>query len=120
VLAVAAAAWWALFLLLAARHLLPAARRAMGWAALAVGVLLAISGASAAYRLWTVDFRREAVVVASAPVDVRFEPTSAGTVHFRAMTGSRLRLLGERDGWVQVARPDGLRGWVERDAVASL
>jgi SH3-like domain-containing protein len=51
---------------------------------------------------------------------VRFEPTSAGTVHFRAMTGSRLRLLGERDGWVQVARPDGLRGWVERDAVASL
>jgi tetratricopeptide (TPR) repeat protein len=120
VLAVAAAAWWTVFLLLAGRHLLPAARRPMGWAALAAGVLFAISGASAAYRLWTVDLRREAVVVASAPVAVRFEPTSAGTVHFRAVTGSRLRLLGERDGWVQVARPDGLRGWVERDAVASL
>src|SRR5262249_40982996 len=53
VLAVAAAAWWALFLLLAARHLLPAARRAIGWAALAVGVLLAISAASAPYPLWT-------------------------------------------------------------------
>ena len=119
-LAVAAAAWWAFFLLLAARHLLPAARRPVGWAALAAAVLLAVSGASAAYRLWTVDFRREAVVVASAPVAVRFEPTAGGTVHFRAMTGSRLRLLSERDGWVQVARPDGLRGWVERDAVASL
>jgi tetratricopeptide (TPR) repeat protein len=120
VLAVAAAAWWALLVLLAARHLLPAARRAMGWAALAAGVLFAVSSASVAYRLWTVDFRREAVVVASTPVAVRFEPTSAGTVHFRAVTGSRLRLIGERDGWVQVARPDGLRGWVERDAVASL
>jgi tetratricopeptide (TPR) repeat protein len=121
VLVVAAAAWWALFLLLAARHVLPAARRALGWAVLAAGVLFAVSGTSAAYRLWTVDFRREAVVVASTPVAVRFEPTSGGTVHFRAMTGSQLRLLGdERDGWVQVARPDGLRGWVERDAVGSL
>ena len=45
---------------------------------------LRVSGASAAYRLATVDLRREAVVVASAPVAVRFEPTSAGTVHFRA------------------------------------
>jgi len=117
---VAAAAWWALFLLLALRHLLPATRRPAGWGAVAAGVVLALAGASAAYRLYTVDLRRMAVVVAPATVAVRFEPTANGTVHFRAKSGATLRLLGEREGWVQVARPDGLRGWVEREAVGEL
>ncbi len=118
--AVAAAAWWLLFLVLAVRQLLAAARRPAGWAALAAGVVLAVAGASAAYRLYTLDLRRMAAVVAPATVAVRFEPTANGTVHFRAKSGTTLRLLGEREGWVQVARPDGLRGWVERDAVGEL
>ena len=117
---VAAAAWWVLFLLLAVRQLLPATRRPAGWAALVAGLVLALAGASAAYRLSTVDLRRTAVVVAPTTVAVRFEPTANGTVHFRAKSGTTLRLFGEREGWVQVARPDGLRGWVERDAVAEL
>jgi len=27
-------------------------------------------------------------------------------------------VLAEREGWAQVARPDGKRGWIARDAIA--
>ena len=63
---------------------------------------------------------RRAVVVAPAEVAVRFEPTPTGTAHFQAKPGTVLRVVTEREGWTQVARGDGLRGWVERAAVAPL
>jgi len=119
-LGAAAVAWWLLALCLIVRRLVPAAARPTWWGAVATGVALLVVGASAVYRLATVDLRRTAVVVTPAEVGVRFEPSSSGTVHFPAKPGTTLRLLGERDGWVQVGRDDGLRGWVERDAVGEV
>jgi len=112
-----ACAWWLLLGLLVAGRFLPAGRRAIFRAAAVAGVALAVLGASAVWRLGTVDLRAAAVVVAPDEVAVRFEPSSGGTVYFQAKPGSTLRLLGTREGWAQVERDDGRRGWVERDAI---
>jgi len=112
-----ASAWWLLMGLLAAGRLLPVARRATSPAAVLAGMALVVFGASALWRLATVDLRAAAVVVAPGEVAVRFEPSSSGTVYFQAKPGNTLRLLGRREGWAQVERDDGRRGWVEHDAI---
>ena len=113
----AGCAWWLLMGLLAAGRFLPAARRATSRAALLAGAALVVLAASASWRLATVDLRPAAVVVAPDEVAVRFEPSSGGTVYFQAKPGTTLRLLGMREGWAQVERDDGHRGWIERDAI---
>jgi tetratricopeptide (TPR) repeat protein len=116
-LAGAAVAWWMLMLLLVVRLAFPAVHRAASRAALAAGIALLVLASSAAYRLRTVDLRPAVVVVAPGETAVRFEPSESGTVHFQVKAGATLRRLGEREGWVQVGRDDGRRGWIERAAV---
>src|SRR6185295_13546681 len=89
---------------------------AIGVAAIALVLLLP----AAVYRLVTIDEANAAVVVAHEQTSVRFEPAAGGTVHFQAKPGSVLRVLGEREGWAQVARRDGRRGWIPRQAIAVL
>ncbi|MCC6765569.1 MAG: BatD family protein [Deltaproteobacteria bacterium] len=105
---------------LSAARLLPNAARAGRAAALAAGIGLAVTGTAAAYRIATVDAPTFAVVVAATDTDVRFEPSANGTAHFTSKPGAVLRVLVEREGWAQVARPDGKRGWIARDAIAEL
>ncbi len=119
-LAAAAAAWWTLMLLLVVRLLRPDARRGAARAALLAGAALVVLGASAAYRLLTVDLPPTVVVVALGETAVRFEPSESGTVHFQVKPGATLRRLGERAGWVQVGRDDGRRGWLASSAVEAL
>lgn len=115
-----AVAWWALMLLLVVRLVRPAARRAAARAAFVAGVAFLLMGASATYRLLAVDLRPTVVVVAPSETAVRFEPSDAGTVHFQVKPGATLRRLGTREGWVQVGRDDGRRGWIERTAVGDV
>lgn len=116
----AALLWWLAVALVVAARLAPGARRVLRRAALAVGVAGAVVLLSFGWRLATVDLRDEAVVVAPEPVTVRFEPSETGTSHYTAAPGSVLRVLGTREGWRQVARGDGARGWVEASALANL
>ncbi len=106
--------------LLIAARLVPSAARSCRVAAIVAAVGLALTGSSAAYRLATVDLPSYAVVVAATDTDVRFEPSESGTSHFTTKPGTVLRILGEREGWAQVTRPDGKRGWVERAAIVAL
>jgi SH3-like domain-containing protein len=101
-------------LLLAGARLAPRSRRAALRTAAVIGIALAALAASAAYRLATLDLPARAVVVGAEEASVRFEPSAAGTEHFRARPGAVLRVLAEREGWAQVARRDGARGWIER------
>jgi len=94
----------------------PGARSAAAVAALALVVVLP----SAAWRLATVDLPAWAVVVGHDEATVRFEPSASGTVHFQAKPGTVVRLLGAREGWAQVERADGRRGWVAQAAVATI
>jgi len=99
---------------------LPTAARASRGVAAVAAVLLALTGSSAVYRLATVDLPTFAVVVAGTDTDVRFEPSANGTAHFTTKPGAVLRVLAEREGWAQVARPDGKRGWIARDAITEM
>ncbi len=111
------AAYALLMLALIVARLVPRARRAARRAAVALGVALVILVTSGAFRLVAVELPRYAVVVAPDERAVRFEPSASGTEHFRIKPGSVLRVLSERDGWSQVARRDGTRGWLEDTAL---
>jgi tetratricopeptide (TPR) repeat protein len=120
-LAVAASVcWWAFWLILTARVLMPRARLGLGRAAVAAGVAYLIVAASLGMRLAEVELRDTAVVVAPSGTTVRFEPSSTGTEHFPAPPGTRLDVSEERDEWLQVRRADGRRGWIPRDTVDRL
>lgn len=116
----ASACFLLLLAALTAARVVPAAARGARIGAAAAGVALVLAGSAAVYRIATVDAPTFAVVVAAQDTDVRFEPSQNGTAHFTSKPGAVLRILGEREGWAQVARPDGKRGWIARDAVAEL
>ena len=105
---------------LVGRRLLPTRERPLTRAATIAGLLLLVVGSSAVYRLLTVDLPAYAVVIAPQGATVRFEPSAGGTAHFEAKTGSVLRVMGTREGWAQVVRPDGTRGWVETNGIERL
>jgi tetratricopeptide (TPR) repeat protein len=109
-----------LMILLAVGRLLPRARRVAVRTTIVAGVVLVVLMGSGAYRLATVDLPTYAVVVAKNETTVRFEPSDNGTAHYAAKPGTVLRILTEREGWAQVARRDGQRGWVEAKALARL
>jgi tetratricopeptide (TPR) repeat protein len=117
---VASLAWWAIWLLLAARLLAPRLRAGLTRAAwVAAALYLAVAG-SLGLRLAEVELRDSAVVVAPGGTSVRFEPSATGTEHFPAAPGTHLDVTEERDDWLQVRRADGLRGWIPRATVERL
>lgn len=119
-LGLASAAYTGLMVLLIVGLLAPGAQRVTRPGALLTALVLFLVASGAGYRLLAIDLPARAVVIAATPATVRFEPSPGGTVHFSAPTGSVLRIVGEREGWVQVARGDGARGWVERATLERL
>ncbi len=117
--ALASAAYALAMLALSLRALRPAAARPAGHAALLLGVVWVLFAASFTWRLWHYDLARTAVVTAG-DVPVRFEPSPDGTTHFVAAEGSLLTVLEEHNGWKQVARSDGRKGWVPSTAVTPI
>jgi tetratricopeptide (TPR) repeat protein len=112
-------AYSALFLLLAARRLLAQRPRWLLYAAEAAGIPLIIGATSLAYQL-IAERQPAAVVVRDGDNAVRFEPAESGTVHYVLKEGSLLQVLETRDGWWQVARCDGRRGWIQSSALETL
>jgi tetratricopeptide (TPR) repeat protein len=102
---------------LAVYRLFPSRPRWLYYTALTLGLVLLLAGASLARRLQGVDWRHEAVVIASGETAARFEPSDTGTVHFVLKQGDQVELKAVRDGWRQVSRCDGRRGWVAATTV---
>jgi len=107
-------------LLLSAHRLWTSRPRWPLYAAAAGAVLLLVTGASLLRRLLSDDWQQQAVVVRSGEVPARFEPADNGTVHFVLKEGTLVRIADVRENWLQVARCDGRRGWIEKEAVAEL
>ena len=116
----ASVCWWAFWLLLAARVMMPRRRLGLGRAAWVSAALYLIVAGSLGLRLAEVELRDTAIVTATGGTSVRFEPSATGTEHFPVSPGTRLDVTEERDGWLQVRRGDGRRGWIPRDAVERL
>ncbi len=117
--AVFVAAWLLCWGLLTARLAAPRQAIALGRAAVAAGVVAVLVGGSFVLRVADLE-AATAVVVAAGETPVRFEPTTAGTVHFVVAPGTRLAVTGARDGWLQVRGADNLRGWISTDSVDTL
>ena len=88
-----------------------------GWGLVA---LLVVLTPSLLQRLWMSDWQRHAIVLAQEDNPVRFEPAPSGTVHFSVTQGTLVQVLDIREDWWQVARCDGRRGWIEKDALEEL
>ena len=109
-----------LLLALAGYQLWPRRPRWLTYLAAALAALVIVSSTSLAEQVLANDWQRQAVVVANGDTPARFEPADNGTVHFTLKEGSLIRILDTRQGWLQIARCDGRRGWLPKDAVEEL
>ncbi len=55
----------------------------------------------------------QAVMIKSS-AEVRFEPNPNATLYYQLKEGTTVDIIGAKDGWLFVKRPDGKRGWVEQ------
>jgi tetratricopeptide (TPR) repeat protein len=115
----AAAAFWAWFLLLAAGEFRPAWRRSLGGARLTAGILsvllAACLGLAAYVRLGEISavvIKREAVV--------RFGPLDESQTAFTLPDGAEVTVLDTKDAWLQIRQASKRVGWVKRDQVVVL
>lgn len=102
------------------RRFLPRGARVLGYVALLWAVGVVIGAGSLGYRVFRIERPSFAVVVAPGDTPVRFEPATDGTQHFVSKQGTKLEVDEEREGWAQVTRCDGRRGWIERSAIEPL
>ncbi len=112
--------WTAFFALLAVARLVPRARVGARRGAIAAGIVTLVLLTSGLARLLTVELPPHVIVVSDRVATIRFEPSTSGAAHFEVKPGAFLRLVAEREGWAQVARSDGRRGWVERKSIEVL
>jgi tetratricopeptide (TPR) repeat protein len=88
----------------------------VGWV---LAILLSMGLALAAswrVTLARIEGGRLAVVLADA-ADVRSGPGEGNAALLDVHEGLTVRVRGEREGWVQVGLPNGVQGWVRRDAL---
>ncbi len=113
------ALWWILGAALAAGFMMPRLREPLRWVVRGSGLVAVAVALFLAYRHQALELRGTALVTA-AGATVRFEPSASGTAHFEAPPGTMLAVSDQRDGWSQVTRRDGRRGWVATDAITLL
>ncbi|MGD9763675.1 MAG: BatD family protein [Candidatus Binatia bacterium] len=114
-------AWLALWAALALRYAVGRRRGgALGYVAAAASVLALAIGLSFGRRMVEIESASRAVVIANEDLPARFEPSATGTEHFIVTPGAGVDVLETRNGWLQVRRADGRRGWLPADAVELL
>ena len=94
-------------------------RRTLLATLLVTGVLALGSGGALAAKLWSQTGRVEAIVL-SDNAYLRSGPGETNPRLAEIHEGLKLRVLGERDDWLQVALPNGLVGWIRRDQVETI
>lgn len=60
---------------------------------------------------------REGGIVTAAITDARFEPLEGATSHYALYEGMKVYIIGSKDDWLKVKRPDGKIGWVPKNDV---
>jgi len=56
-------------------------------------------------------------VVSATSLNMRSGPGTSNPVVSTLPNGTELKILGDRDGWLEVQTPDGQRGWVSGESV---
>ncbi len=110
----AVASVWSFFLLLALGQWQPVKKAALRRYALAVAALALLLCAGLAVALNESRFSASAVIIAREAV-VRAGPLDEAQTAFVVHDGSELKVLDQKDNWLQVALDSSHIGWVRRD-----
>jgi tetratricopeptide (TPR) repeat protein len=112
----AAAAVWLWFLLLAVRQWRPALRPALKSYVPILAMVAALLCGCLADALYEARVIRTAVVI-SGEAEVRHGPLLVSPVAFTARDGAELRVLDQKDEWLEVSAGPRRTGWLRRDQV---
>ena len=111
--------WVLLCALVVATILWPRGRQGLTYGIVVVAVLLAIGMLSVGVRVPEARNKAPAVVVAVS-VEVRSGPGEDYLTEFSLHAGAEIRVLEQRNGWVRIALPGDLQGWMPSEAVENL
>jgi tetratricopeptide (TPR) repeat protein len=112
----AAGAVWIWLLLLAVLQWRPALRPTLRAYVLSIAILAVLLCACAAAALRETRFTRTAIVITGEAV-VRYGPLSESPTAFTVHDGAELRILDQKDEWLQVSTDPRRVGWLRRDQV---
>ena len=111
---VAASAVWLWFFLLALLEWRPAFRRILNGYMLALAVAAAASCLCLAAALYNSHYVRTVIVIAPEAV-VRYGPLEESQSAFTVHDGFELRVLDQKDDWLQVSVDARRTGWLRKD-----
>jgi len=112
----AAGTVWLWLLLLAVLQWRPALRPTLRAYVLTLAVLAGLLVACAAATLRENRFVRIAIVITGEAI-VRYGPLAESPTAFTVHDGAELRVLDQKDDWLQVSTGPGRFGWLRRDQV---
>ena len=112
----AAGAVWLWLLLLAVLQWRPALRPTLRAYVLSLAILAVLLCACAAAALRETRFTRTAIVI-TGDVVVRYGPLAESPTAFTVHDGAELRILDQKDEWLQVSTDPRRVGWLRRDQV---
>jgi tetratricopeptide (TPR) repeat protein len=110
----AAVAVWLWLLLLAVRQWRPALKPALRTYVLSLAILAGLLCACVAATLRETRFTRTAIVITADAV-VRYGPLAESPTAFTVHDGAELRVLDQKDEWLQVSAGPRRVGWLRRD-----
>ncbi len=97
----------------------PALRSASMGVVITCVVLTAVAGGSLAAKLHTAATRVEAIIVTENAY-VRSGPGETSPRLAEIHEGLKVRVLGEREGWLQISLASGLTGWIQKDQIETI
>jgi tetratricopeptide (TPR) repeat protein len=112
----AAAALWLWLLVLAVRQWRPALNPVLRLYVLTLAILAGLLCACAAASLRETRFTRTAIVI-TREAAVRYGPLAESPTAFTVHDGAELRVLDQKDDWLQVSTDLRRVGWLRRDQV---
>jgi tetratricopeptide (TPR) repeat protein len=111
--------WVVLCALIVAAILWPRGRQVLTYGIAVVAVLLAVGMLSVGVHVSEARSKAPAVVVAPS-MEVRSGPGEDYLTEFSLHAGAEIRVLEQRNGWVRIALPGDLQGWMPSEAVENL
>ena len=116
---IAAAAFWATFLLFAVRQLRPALVPKLKTISSLFVILTVLSGAALGFQI-DAHFTRPIAVVVEAQAPARSGPFDEAQIAFTARDGAELPVVDRHGDWVQVSDGAGNIGWLSRKQITVL
>ena len=62
-------------------------------------------------------YRTPGAIILQPTVSVRYGPAETDAAAFKLHEGTEVKKVREKDGWVQIALPDGKSGWLPADSL---